>query len=103
MQIQDGECCERMAFQIGSEVMGMPGTALFVDPKPGDVVLFKWSGGWRRGIVQAGERPGRLPIKKEATATPREAKTIYWRNRTQLFEPFGRTASGEIVTRLGQR
>lgn len=74
--------------------MSMPGSALFRDPKPGDVVLFKWHGGWRRGIVQTGERPGRLPIKKEAPATPREAVQIYWRNRSQLYEPFGREFSG---------
>jgi hypothetical protein len=73
--------------------MSGPGTALFRDPKPGDVVLFRHSGGWRRGIVLEGERPGRLPIKREAAPTPREAKRVYWRNRTQLFEPFGREFS----------
>lgn len=74
--------------------MSGPGTALFINPKPGDVVLFKWQCGWRRGIVLEGERPGRLPIRREACATPRERQAVYWRSRTQLFEPFGREFSG---------
>jgi hypothetical protein len=75
--------------------MATAGTARFRDPKPGDVVLFRWRGGWRRGIVLEGWRPpGRRPIRKEAPATPREAKAIYWRSESQLFEPFGREFSG---------
>lgn len=60
---------------------------IFVDPQPGDIVLFRYSAGWRRGEVVAEGSTLRVPVRRIEAATPRERKRIYQRNRTQIYRP----------------
>jgi hypothetical protein len=66
--------------------MSGPGTPLKSDPKVGDVVLFKWGGGWILGRVVGSGDELRVPIQRLQYLPKRGRPPVHRRNRTQLYE-----------------
>lgn len=66
--------------------MKSPVTALVRDPKPGDYVLFKYAGSWTPGRIINTGNVQRVAIQRPDAVTPKLRRSVYWRNRTQIFE-----------------
>lgn len=56
------------------------------NPKPGDLCFFKHGGGWRKGcVLSTPEGWLRLSVRLLEAPTPKLRRSIYWRNRSQIF------------------
>jgi hypothetical protein len=67
--------------------MKTPTTPKTPDPAIGDIVLFKYAGHWVRGEVASIGNPRRVALRRPDAGTARLRRSVYWRNRTQLYQP----------------
>lgn len=64
-----------------------PTTQKTPNPALGDFVLFKYAGHWVRGTVVSIGSPLRVAVKRTDAVTAKLSRAVYWRNRTQLYQP----------------